>query len=324
MTEYGLGTRGLSVDSIGVKQNTPFSRDTGLRGPAGSSAQLATTIQTHIPYFTMNGLRITASAISSSAVYRITPGSVRDFSDTIDLNLGAIGDPPVPFNLGALFTDPDGTGAVVQTQLAGTISGVGTTVTGVGTSFLTDFGSVNGKNNDINIQRSVIAGQNVSYTAPPVISIAGFTDLEVAVASDTSLTTSNGVITPGAGTAYFRGGISVGTSVSSEYYVILLARRDTDGVTSVLASSFTKNGKPDLPVGYTYWRALGYVQILSNGGGGTYSFPFVAQPLLPAPATTLGDMSYFAPQTGLQTRLPVGSSGQFLKVSGSLAPAWSN
>lgn len=317
-SEYGLGTA-----SIGVRPSNPNSIDTGLKGPAGSTAPLAVTTQSRIPYFQQNGLRISAPLANTITRYSITPGSIRDFSDSVDLSLGTVGGPILGFDLGNVVgvTTLGIPGAIVQVPLAGTISSSGTTVTGVNTKFTTDFGNgFNGKITDISIQRSVQAATNINFTVTPTISIAGFTTTTQAVVSDTSTGTAN-AMGAGAGTPYFRGGVTINTNTSTYLYAIILARKDIDNSMAVFASSFTISGVPDLPVGYTYYRCIGYISLTSNGA--TYNFVYIAQPLIYASMLNQGDMAYFNPNAGLMTTLPIGSSGQFLKVQ-SGSPLWSN
>lgn len=238
----------------------------GPNGAAGSGTSNFWAIyfldnpHTRISLFQMNGLRITGNNFT----YTVTKGSVRDSTDTVDLTLAA----DIVFDLNNTFGT--GTGACVKVALGGTISASSGIVTGSGTAFTTDFSVAqplpSAGSNDLAAQLANLGSP--AYTAAlslPLIMAAGASNVQsvYAVVSSTSLYAN---IVVGAGTAYFRGGtIAVGTTVGcSLTYLILLARKDSDGTVAIVASSVTKTGEPDLPSGYTYYRVIGVISYDPN------------------------------------------------------------
>lgn len=310
-SEYGLGT-----ESIGVRQNSFQSTHTGLRGPAGSTAPLRSTTQTTIPLYQQNGLRLISGGASSST-FTLTAGSTRDSTNNIDLVLST----NVVFDLGTFTTLSFGIPInIVTVNLAGTISNTGSSIAGVGTAFFTDFGNPANTcfNADYTDQLLKVGG--ASYTTSPLISVFGGAADKVVTTTSNTAATDQGNITA-TNSIYSRCGKVTTASGANLDYLVLLTKKDTDDSIGVAVSSFTATGVPDLPAGYTRFRSVGHINI--GGTGSSIAFNYTAQPLLPAPATAQGDMAYYDPTKGLQTRLSIGSSGQFLKVSGGI-PIWSN
>jgi hypothetical protein len=212
---------------------------------------------TRISKYQLNGLQIfqTGNAILGNHIvngYRISvaAGSVRDSTDTIDLNFGG-----TSIALANLTET-----AVVQAAQAGTITSAGTAVTGAGTAFTTNF-SANGKNLDFCDQIANTLSNLSCGGYPTLISIGfGGTANVTAVADDTHLTTDLNI--GASASAFTRGGWSADTTNTTVLnFFIVIAQKDSDGTVKAFAVSSTISGAPDLPAGYTFFRTIGLVQI---------------------------------------------------------------
>lgn len=213
-----------------------------------------------LPIYQINGLRVKRSLIDPLNDIVVEAGSVRDFSNTVDLTLPTT----VTKKLDAAFAAGDNQGSQVQSaDLAGTVSSSGTAVTGVGTNFRGDFhkeDATSAWNADIDEQRLVLGINTVLFVKPIISSGAQNKPID-STGTDTALVTT-GNLGAGAGSLYKRGGwISSGIG----YYAIMLVRKDDDGSVDVAAASFNGSGIPDLPAGYTYYRVIAFV--LASGGG---------------------------------------------------------
>lgn len=216
----------------------------------------------------MIGLLITKSAADPTNDIVVAPGSVRDSTNKINLVL----DTAVTKRLDALFVAGNGNGAVIQTaNLAGTIASAGVNVTGTGTAFLTDFGLVPEISD---FEDAYEAAFGFPYLNTPIIAAGAVVTGVTPTVDNTHLSTlaNLGV---GVGTSYKRGGVCTSAIIALSY-IILLIRKDSDGSMDVCAVSATGTGQPDLPAGYTYWRAIGVVTVST----GTLTIGADAQPLL--------------------------------------------
>lgn len=248
-----------------------------------------------LPLYSITGLSISRDTTHLTIpLIWITAGSVRDSTDSVNLVLPGT----QRVALDALVGGSDGVafGCVVRKQLAGTISSSGTTVTGVGTSFTTDFETTVGSLTDLTDQIIKLSG--IGFSAPflqqTLISTSAHLSNANVVTNDTSLTTTDNLVA-GAGTTYYRGGtLNLAGNLNTTTYGILIALSDIDGTTGIYATSFTLSGQPDLPPNTTYYRIIGTVALPGGfaAGGTNYdqrSFS-VFQPLVQIPLTTAGQV----------------------------------
>lgn len=246
-----------------------------------------------IPLYSIAGLSISRDTTQlTKPIIWVTAGQVRDSTDTINLILPSTS----RVGLDALYGISDGLvfGCVVRKQLAGTISSSGTAVTGVGTTFTTDFTTGVADLNDLLDQALKLSG--ISFTAPfeqqNIISTSAHTSYANVVTNNTSITTTDNLVA-GAGTTYYRGGtLDLAGNLNPMVYGILLVLNDTTGITSISATSFTKSGNPDLPPNTTYYRVLGTVSMTGGfaAGGSNYSSFTTYQPLIQIPLATAGQV----------------------------------
>lgn len=196
-----------------------------------------------LPYDAIAGLRVTLNA-GDSRYFDVAPGSVRSADDTTDLILGA----SLTKRANETFVAGTNGGAQVRVLLSGTISSSGSAVTGSGTAFLTDFAT------------SSLDG--LSLTTRQISTGDGVGGPIQSVTNDTSLTTSTFGNLGASADAYYRGGWPGSSNLGR--FGIIVARKDSDGSIDVILSAVTPSGSPDLPSGYTKYRAIGYLVVLSN------------------------------------------------------------
>ena len=200
-----------------------------------------------IPYFQINGLSVEVSYTNPVLYVLVNPGSVIDSTETLELQLDAVTQKGTHATFLAGFQEG---GVVVSSALAGTISSVGTAVTGSGTSFLSSFG-----------EEALTDYKNANPAdtlVDSIISTASVTDGIASIGGNTALTTN--IALGAAGAAYYRGGVLTTTGSIVPYFVVLI-RRDSDGYIDVCLSAATDSGEPDLPSGYTYYRVLALVTV---------------------------------------------------------------
>ena len=197
-------------------------------------------------------------------------GVVRDSTDTIDLRLPSA----LTKVLSSTFVAGNGNGAqVYSANLAGTVSNTGTAVTGTGTDFNPDF----------------LDGHNYCIT------VGAVTEPTTGTASDTALTIEFGAL-GASGSTYKRGGWPTnGAWTTSVTYYVSIVRKDSDGSTDIIVSQGSDasgNPVPDLPSGYTYYRALAVLDVV---GG-----------VITAVDTLITDVEYeaYVVYTNLQNVLP--------------------
>ena len=276
------------------------------------SIYLTTGPTTRIPYYSINGLQVMQLlADAGSPRFTIRPGSVRDFTDNVDLVL----DSDLSIDLSSL-------GTVVAPAQTGTITSAGANITGSGTSFSSvyNIGSADGILTDLQLQYQQINGAFFTYFA--MIGVSGAATSVASVTDNTHLSTYENLGVTGS--AYARCGVvsTLNTAAYASYFIVL-ARADADGSLAVFASCVTPTGAPDLPAGYTDYRVIGAVLIAWVGSN--YGI-FVVQPLQRVPIADQGEMEFFdAFQT--YTRLTIGNLGDVLQVGTSpsgvgLAPTW--
>lgn len=189
----------------------------------------------------------------------ITPGRIRDSTDTIDLVLPS----RIVKDFSATFAAGDGNGSQVAVAGAGTISTSGTTVTGTGTNFLTilspnitpyDYGTTG-----INGTYDVTSPSDLA----PVITTSTIS-APITVSNNTSGTSTGSMGV--SGVSWTRGGWAGNNPSAVElWYSVVLIRKDADGSIDVCMSSVTPSGNPDLPSGYTYFRLIGMVTVDDSG-----------------------------------------------------------
>ena len=212
--------------------------------------------QDKIQKYSINGLRVSQNFTDWKDI-DVQAGSVRDSTDTIDLILPS----SITKRLDAAFAAGTNQGAyTVSANLSGTISTAGIDVTGTGTNFIGELyqaGAVSPYSADLldqfnkgvlidnaygdaNAEPNIISGGvSASFSNSGTSDTIGFTSVALGVS----------------GATYARGG----WVVTNGRYAICVVRKDTDGSIDVCASSFAPNGEPDLPSGYTYYRAIAYV-----------------------------------------------------------------
>jgi hypothetical protein len=240
--------------------------------------------QRKIPYYQISGLRISINATDPLHDIDITAGSVRDYTDTVDLVLSA----SVTKRLDATFVAGTNQGAFVQSaNLSGTVSSVGTAVTGTGTAFLTDFTSAAGVAQllDFKDQYTLWKGATAYSTLqyPSIIS-AGAVTTSVAASSNTAAVTIGGNL-GAAGATYKRGG----WPTHDGFLAIVLIRKDSDGSVGVCSCAFNASGTPDLPSGYTYYRVIGAVTVTASAMDSTLP---ILQPLYGVSSPIASEVSY--------------------------------
>lgn len=222
------------------------------------------------PTFFITGL--TVSQGSGTLDVDIYPGSVRDYSGTLDIvNTGIL-----TKKLDALFTAGTNQGGVRRVQLTGTLSSSGTTVTGSGTAFLTEADQANALSSDYNQQTNITAVPSQLETGlTQIISTATRTTVVSATFSNTSIVSDQG-LNASAGTTAYRGGVPQGTTSALEY-LLYGCRKDSDGTFDAFFSTVTEDGEPDLPSGYSLYRLLARVYVTHNGSN--YVISTITQPL---------------------------------------------
>lgn len=197
---------------------------------------------------------------------------------------------------------------VAATQLAGTVSSSGTTVTGSGTAFLTDFA----------------AGK------PRVITADGISLRVSSVASDTSLTLASAPPVAWSGAIYWRGGPALG--VSHHLYAVSNGTAAQDGFVWSPQDVGAGDTLADLPSGYaisrqTLYSALGLSGALVPSvymGGGPYApqyeYSMFADNSANCWANILasGSSATFA-ALSLAATVPVGTVGVRLTIGASTA-----
>lgn len=230
-----------------------------------------------IPLYAINGLRVTPNAATPITKINVSPGSIRDSTDTLDLVLTSA----ITKDLSAVFVAGTGNGALVQSAtLAGTVSSSLLQVTGTGTAFTTDFGAtaLSCHLTDLDTQIGSVLNRKPSITSNGVS-----TQINT-VTDSTHLSTSNFGL-GASGSTYVRGGWRSGITL---YFGVLLIRKDADGSVDVALTSFTPTGAPDLPSGYSYYRVLGY--LLAGATANSTTQPLYSQAFTQlSPITTLGD-----------------------------------
>ena len=189
----------------------------------------------------------------------IGAGSVRDSSDSINLVLPA----KITKRLDLAFAEGDVQGCqVFSATLAGTISAAAGALSGVGTTFLSQIG-LSPSLDDIQDQylNWNFANPQLDPTSGAVLCVINRLTGGVNEVAQASTNTS-GMIVSGntfASTNWRRGGY-VG---NGGFYAIMIVRRDIDGYIDVASCALNGNGQPDLPAGYTYYRVIALVKVLS-------------------------------------------------------------
>ena len=216
---------------------------------------------TPLPYYGISGLTISRDAGDLLHDIFIGEGSVMSSDGTTVLTLLD----PIVKKLDALFLEGTNQGAaILSAALTGTVSSVGTSVTGVGSLFMTELnGDLASKLNDYDNTYANIPYVLANQIVPTVASLTanGVTRAIDFVVSNTSLQTWNN-LGAGAGSTYFRGGPLI--LAGYQYFGIVIMRRDSDGLVDIGATNFTPSGEPDLPAGYTQARVIGVVECQDN------------------------------------------------------------
>lgn len=206
-----------------------------------------------LPYRAISGLQITRTG---TAFYRIKIGAGAIMDSTNRYLLTLEGD--LTKTLSDVFATGDVQGGIVKVSLAGTVTSAGgTTTTGSGTAFRTDF--------DINTVDSEISYYDAANNAPEYVdgSILSTSAVTVTVSgspgSDTSLNTANNATYTAA--SYSRGGIVSNVATGGiVMYAVYLIRRDSDGLIDACLCSLSPD-VPDLPSGFSSYRFLGFVTV---------------------------------------------------------------
>lgn len=208
-------------------------------------------------YNNMIGLRVTRNAADPVNDLDISRGTVRDFTDTVDLVLPAT----ITKRKDAVFAPGTNQGAAaLSANLPGTItSDAFGGVVGTGTTFLTDFGTtapLSPHLNDINAQLATLDGG--SLVSQTLIRAGGNNAAITAVGTNTALITTLPVLGV-TGATYQRGGWALPATFTDIIVVgIVLTRRDNDGICDVCTTAMTPSGEPDLPAGYTFYRVIAW------------------------------------------------------------------
>lgn len=237
--------------------------------------------QDAIPFYQINGLRVSVNATDSINDIDILAGSVRDSTDTVDLVLPS----KLTKRMDAAFAAGTNQGSYVQSaNLAGTITSAGINVTGTGTAFLTDFGGASGGLSDFTDQYNAWLG---SHSAENQIISSGAVTTSFNPSTNTAGV--SGVALGASGATYKRGGpVSAGGGLLT--IAVVLVQKDSDGSTDVITVSFNGTGVPDRPSGYTYYRVLAR---LLAGGGSAIDASLIVQPLKGLSGSNATEGMYF-------------------------------
>lgn len=213
-----------------------------------------------LPFYGINGLVVTTG--TSANKVSISAGSVMDSTGAVELRLeSAI----VKYTQTLFAAGSEAGGVSRSAALGGTISSSGTTVTGSGTAFVTNF-HTNGKMNDLSWYDS---GGFKS-----IISTAAETSVVASQGGQTTQTTTS-ALGASAGTTYYRGGVITSAVLAGSggiTYFLCIIRKDSDGSIDACFCSLTRSGEPDLPAGYTYYRIICIVNITGSVASPTYTY----------------------------------------------------
>lgn len=263
-----------------------------------------------IPFLARNGLQVSLSGTTLT----VTKGSIRDSTNTYDLVL------PSTFtkDLSATWAAGSGNGGMqFSSNLSGTVSVTGTTMTGSGTTFLSDVANAGVVSFPDFVARGGSLGIAASLTA---IKISGAAETFATSTTGTAGSVTN--TTSVSGATYQRGGYYTGAITTASSFNapvgVALIRNDTTGVIDVSTFALSGGGTADLPSGYSIFGAIAVVFPIYFSG--TYTQTQIAQWSGVAlaqisPMTTRGDMITQG-ATGPQ-RLALGASGALVQSNGT-------
>jgi hypothetical protein len=220
-------------------------------------AEIAVPTNRDLPLLGITGLDF--SAVYSTRILTVNPGTVMDSTGTIPLTLPSA----ITKDLALDWTAGDAGGAMVRVGLTGTITATTSSIAGSGTAFTTELVDGGSLTDYANSGGAANVASCISRTG------AGANGGDIS--SITNNTAMNGTAIGGSGVAYMRGALDSRWSGSASFVMFVnIIRKDTDGSIDVSLSSNTPSGAPDLPTGYTYYRCIGW--ILIHYGLGKYRY----------------------------------------------------
>jgi len=269
-----------------------------------------------IPFLQRNGLLVSISGTTIT----VTAGSIRDSTNTYDLVLAST----ITKDLTATWVAGSGNGVqVMSSNLAGTVSSSGTSVTGTSTTFFSDFTSTSAGHNTGQFPDYVARG-GVFGGSPTAITVGGTVSTFQFTASDSAGTTFDAL--GASGSTYQRGGYySAASSVKGPQYGLVLIRQDSTGAIDVAAYATYPGAAPDLPSG---WSVFGALAVINKAGSVWAVNQWSSDPTLNqlGPQTmTEGALLVYsgASPTGDYAPLAVGTAGQRI-ISDGTDPTWAN
>lgn len=196
-----------------------------------------------LPFLSIVGLTVSADASGTPWPVTITPGSVMDSTNTVRLTLEST----LVKRLSATWAVGTNQGGVVLAAQTGTITSVGTAVTGTGTSFTSNFSTTPSLDD-------YVASGGLATVKSRITTGSQYRYVE-SVTNDTALVLGASFSPDVTGAAFSRNAIKESTVRFGNWFVLLI-RKDSDGSIDSCFSAPTADGIPDIPAGYTYYRVL--------------------------------------------------------------------
>jgi hypothetical protein len=214
-----------------------------------------------LPLRIISGMELSLNTINDWVT--ISPGSVMDSTGRVLLTLTT----NLTKAMRGTWVAGNSQNGCILVQGPGTISCNTTSVVGTGTNFLSFFQrgdeSVGVSGHGLGLDDYKNSGGTREVPAAISISTGLRASSVLNKTTDTALTTKE-ALSGGTSATYFRGATSQGDTAGKTIYLFLvLIRKDTDGSLDACYSSATVSGEPDLPPGYTYYRVLGVVKLVT-------------------------------------------------------------